>query len=1026
MKLHHLRLRGIGPFAGTVDIDFAALSASGMFLLEGPTGSGKSTILDAIVYGLYGQVAGQATSADRIRSQFAAPTEASVVDLIVETASGIFRVRRQPEFQRPKLRGSGTTKEQARAVLWRIGSPQALPAVIADDAGGGAGVEVVASRIDEVGREIQRAVGLTRDQFTQTVLLPQNEFSRFLRADTKERQQVLQRVFGTEIYAGVEKQLEEMRKSAKREVDAATQTLLTALARFTEATAVEDEETATLQKHASALRLEPLAQRADHQLAAVTAQAGAAAQAQQDAQAREQQTAAAAEAARTAVARIDRRRELNALAARLRESESTVRAARQSLQRDRTARPVVELLRRRDTASAQATTAIEALAERAASTRPAHPDLVDLLEHREGDDTAAEALAEAAEEATTAAGALADLVALEAALPERERALAARREALEESRTAQRTLAEQLEQRPSQREELVAARDAARTTAATVADARLAQQAAEEKHRAVTAATAQQATVETARTATADALATARQRSEQEISLRRRRFAGIAAELAADLAPGEACAVCGALDHPHPADPAEDAVTPEQVEAAEAARRDAESAHSRAEQAHALALQELERLRETAGELTAEQAAAALETARAAVAAARAAEDTATALEAKIVAHDAETEQLTRRREAEALAVERERTAIEEAARTLEADRDRLTAARGEDSSIQERRRGHTARARAATALREALRTRDQDEARAAELTQEAADALAAAELATAEEARAAVLEDAEHRRLEQLVRTRAVEESRLGDGLAEEGIAEAPATEEARTEAAARRETAEETLAAARAAAREADGIAARQGAIAERGTAARTALAAAADQVRDVGERAGVVVRVADLATGRSADGQRIQLSTFVLMWRLDAVITAANARLALFSGSDLELQRDPGARGAKKTGLDLLILDRRTDQVRVPETLSGGETFFVSLALALGLADIVAGEAGGVAMETLFIDEGFGSLDPETLETVVREIGHLAQNGRAIGIVSHVGDMKAQIAEQIHVRRGADERSTLTITA
>src|SRR5699024_1865264 len=87
----------------------------------------------------------------------------------------------------------------------------------------------------------------------------------------------------------------------------------------------------------------------------------------------------------------------------------------------------------------------------------------------------------------------------------------------------------------------------------------------------------------------------------------------------------------------------------------------------------------------------------------------------------------------------------------------------------------------------------------------------------------------------------------------------------------------------------------------------------------------------------------------------STYVLMWRLDAVIEAANARLALFSGSDLELLRDTGARGARKTGLDLLVLDRRTDQVRVPETLSGGETFFVSLALALGLADIVMGEAG-----------------------------------------------------------------------
>jgi exonuclease SbcC len=188
----------------------------------------------------------------------------------------------------------------------------------------------------------------------------------------------------------------------------------------------------------------------------------------------------------------------------------------------------------------------------------------------------------------------------------------------------------------------------------------------------------------------------------------------------------------------------------------------------------------------------------------------------------------------------------------------------------------------------------------------------------------------------------------------------------------------------------------------------------------------VRTVADHAGVVVRVADLATGGSKDGERIPLSTFVLMRRFEDVIDAANVRLAQFAGSDLELLRDTGARGAKKTGLDLLVMDRRTDATRVPETLSGGETFFVSLALALGLADIVTAEAGGVQLDTLFIEEGFGSLDAETLETVVREIGRLAEHGRTIGMVSHVGEMQSQIAEQIHVRRGSDRTSTVTVTA
>ena len=600
MKLHHLRMTGIGPFAGTVEIDFAALGASGTFLLEGPTGSGKSTILDAIVYALYGQVAGSATSADRIRSQFAAPTEPSIVDLVFETPSGLHRVRRSPEFQRPKLRGTGTTKEQAKALMWRIGSPQALPAAIADTAGAGDGSEVIASRLDEVGREVQRAVGLTREQFTQTVLLPQNEFARFLRAGTGERQQVLQRVFGTETYAAVEKQLEEMRKQAKRQVDAAQQTLGTALARFTEAVALEDEDSAALTEHAAALRLESLASAADAQLAQVTARAAETAASSAAAQEVEQTARTAAEAARTARTRIDRRRELDQLATRLETEKSEVTKASAALERDETARPVVEVLRRRDTAAQAASAAIEALAARAEETRPAHPDLVDLLAEQAEDPAAA--LAAAADEATGAAGALKDLVDLETALPEREKQLGARREALTAREEQLKAATVRLEERPAARGALLEQRDAARTAASGLAEARLALAAAQDVLKAATAADAQVKAVAKAKETAERSLRTARARAEEEATLRRRRFAGIAAELAADLEDEAACPVCGSHEHPHPADPSEDAVSPEQVEAAEAARRAAEQAQAADAQALALAERELAALREDAGE----------------------------------------------------------------------------------------------------------------------------------------------------------------------------------------------------------------------------------------------------------------------------------------------------------------------------------------------------------------------------------------------------------------------------------------
>lgn len=1036
MKLHHLRLTAIGPFAGTVDVDFAALGASGMFLLEGPTGSGKSTILDAIVYALYGQVAGSATSTDRIRSQFAGPTEPSVVDLVFETGAGIFRVRRSPEFQRPKQRGTGTTKEQAKAVLWRIGSPELIPAVVADSAGAGAGLEVVATRMDEVGREIQRAVGLSREQFTQTVLLPQNEFARFLRAGTAERQQVLQRVFGTELYEQVERRLAEMRVDANKQVTAAKETLGRALARFVEATGVEGEQEAALTGQAQALRPEALAEGADVALAGVTTRAQEATTRAAATQQAEQAARTAAEAAALAARRIDRRRELKSLATRLEEQKPAVDGARTALSRDEAARPVVSALGRRDEARARAAAAIEALAELASRTGEERPDLLALLpDGVAGTDGTADgsraaeadaALAAAVQESTTAAGALADLVALETGLPAREKALDEERERIAATRTALASATALLEARPAAREELVTARDEARTHAAGLADARLAQAAATEQATAARAAQQQAAAVQAALETRTSALATASAAAEAEAELRRRRYAGIAAELAVALEDGDPCPVCGALEHPHRADPAEDAVSPEQVEAAEAARVEAEAARSRAEQAHALAEEKLARLREAAGELGPDAARAALEAATTRVKAAQEAQETASRLEQRITAHDAETEQLTRRGQADALALSRAETALESAATAIGRDRERIVEARGEDGSVGHRRRAHLARAAAATTLRDALRARTEAEERAREAEEESTSALAAAAIATEEQARAAVLEPAERRRLATLLEARAVDEARLADGLAEEGIGDAPTTDAALEEARAAVTATAQALAAAQAAAREDGAAAARLEAVAERGRTARTALDRAIDEVRSVSERAGVIVRVADLATGRSADGERVQLSTYVLKWRLDAVVEAANARLALFSGSELELLRDTGARGARKTGLDLLVMDRRTDQVRVPETLSGGETFFVSLALALGLADIVMGEAGGVQMETLFIDEGFGSLDPETLETVVREIGRLAEGGRTIGIVSHVGDMKAQIAEQIHVRRGEGSRSTLTITA
>ena len=210
MYLRSLTIQAIGPFAGRYTVDFEALGASGLFLLEGPTGAGKSTLIDAIVFALYGKVASAATSEDRLRSGFAADDVESVVDLTFETGAGVYRVRRTPAYDRAKRRGTGTARQQATVKLWRLAgaAPDVPPAsddlTAADSLPLGIDAEhdgeIVSTRLDEAGPELQRIIGLDRAQFVQTIVLPQGEFASFLRADPEHRRSLLQKIFATDVY----------------------------------------------------------------------------------------------------------------------------------------------------------------------------------------------------------------------------------------------------------------------------------------------------------------------------------------------------------------------------------------------------------------------------------------------------------------------------------------------------------------------------------------------------------------------------------------------------------------------------------------------------------------------------------------------------------------------------------------------------------------------------------------------------------------------------------------------------------
>src|SRR5215218_1342415 len=200
MRLHRLEMTAFGPYAGTEVLDFETLNEAGLFLLTGPTGAGKTTVLDAVCFALYGVVPGERGTRD-LRSDHAPAERRPEVVLEATIGDRRYRIRRSPEWRRPKRRGVGETKENACASLLEVSAD--------------GGERLLSSRIAEVGHELQLALGMSAEQFLQVVLLPQGGFQAFLQASSDERQSVLQKLFHTHRFARIEEWMRQRTKQVR-------------------------------------------------------------------------------------------------------------------------------------------------------------------------------------------------------------------------------------------------------------------------------------------------------------------------------------------------------------------------------------------------------------------------------------------------------------------------------------------------------------------------------------------------------------------------------------------------------------------------------------------------------------------------------------------------------------------------------------------------------------------------------------------------------------------------------------------
>ncbi len=1034
MRLHRLSLTAFGPFAGTVDIDFDAISSAGLFLIRGATGAGKTSILDAICFALYADVPGARPSGRSLRSDHA-PRDAVPEVTLEFTASGRrFRVRRSPEFMRPKKRGDGETRAPASVVLHeRVGGTW-----VGKD-----------NRHDDVAAVLREVLGMGLEQFSKVVLLPQGEFAAFLRATPEARREVLERLFDVSSYAAVEDWLARERRRTADELAGQQQRLAIDLARL--ADAIADAPVAALADLPGWVDLEPhevieqcprlhslLEGHAAETLAALDA-ATTAARAASTRQQQAEQTLALQEKARQAAERL----------AELERGAALHQEARDALAGAARAAAVGGELK----ALARAESALATAADIATGTG------ADLA--RFGlDDRGPDGLIAWTETLHAHDESIAEAVRLERSTSER----LARRHSLEATARAADEAVAALAVKAATCENACTEAEAhlARTTAAGASLEGLQARAREAER--VLRVRLEHDRAETGRTTLleriADARTTEQERRETLLDLREARLANMAGELAERLADGEPCQVCGSPDHPDPAVRAVP-VTSEDIAAAEArwtAAREVLETHQRllvvadTEAAARLELlgprpQDPDELRAVLGAATAE--AAAVEALARGQAAA----------EGALLAARTERESLAAKAaglRAESVSA---RTSLVELERALAEDTEGLCALLGtherlcpcassQPESRPESRPERDARAslesqgqaevdpaaqvaaaarvhretvRAADRHLESLRALAAAEHARRQSVEAAEDALAEQGFTTAVEARACALPAAEAARLEQLCRdydrARTQAETVLADPAVQAAVgAEAPAIDGLREAA----QAAHRALLQAK-----------------DAETLARRTLAAVVRlqddllrQCRELGPLAARHALVRDLADTFSGTGGnnalRMRLSAFVLAARLETVAELANERLAVMGDGRYRLQHsdDLAARGAR-SGLGLRVQDLWTGQTRDTATLSGGEAFMASLALALGLADAVREESGGFDLQTLFVDEGFGTLDDESLEQVMVVLDGLREGGRAVGVVSHVAELRTRIPCQVTVDK-SESGSSVRVTS
>jgi len=911
MRPTKLTISAFGPYAGQVALDLDKLGSEGLYVICGDTGAGKTTIFDAITFALFGKASGKNIRPEMFRSKYAKPETPTFVELSFRYRDEDYTVRRNPDYERPKTRGTGVTWQKADA---QFHSPDGS----------------VTSGSSEVTRKVEALLGLTCDQFTQVAMIAQGDFRKLLEASTEDRVRIFRKIFNTGLYQTLQDRLKEAAGELKRECDALS------------ADVRRDEE--SLQCAADDPRREDVeqARRGELPNGELIPLVDAVLEGDKDRK-----------------AALDKRREgveqeLELLIARIKqgelrlENQKGLRVAQESLNR---LGPQIE-------AAAQSL-------EEALTGQDKIPQLSNQAAQLEGKLPQYRQFQELTEQ----------IRALEEQVASDEKRL-------EQGRTAYTAAMERLARDKAALQEL----DGAAVEAEQAKHERESIELVTQQLRKLKEAFCDLDRLQTSyRKAQADYLKKAEiaQKSEEAWQRINRTYLDAqAGVLAGSLSPGSPCPVCGSLEHPHPAEmpmeaPDEAAWKNAQQAAKAAQKQESQASLKAGELKTALETRE-EQLRQQAQELL---PAVNLQTALPEMKVLSAAEaEQGAALQAA-----AEREGTAKAKVAQEKAL---RDAIQKQEKASAKENERLAAL---DKELASRKAAVEEKRRQADELRQSLPfpTLKEAEETIKALRKEVADLQKRIQTAQNKKQTLEKQKEAAQSKLE-------THEALLKDGedidLGQAGERKAALTKE---KEALERES----------------------GALQTRLTLNRTAkenlfrhLAA----LEEGSQKLTWLKALSDTANGTLTGQERFRLETYIQTTYFTRVLRRANLRLRVMSGGQYDLLRRTEGGMKSQVGLDLDVVDHWNGTIRRVETLSGGESFLASLALALGLADEIQSSAGGVQLDTMFVDEGFGSLDDEALQKAMQALSQLGEGRRLVGIISHVAGLKERIDRQIVVTK------------